>query len=811
MSTIPGQRRQSIISQIMAVLASGLWRVWRGLKYLFGALVALFFGLFLIFFTPFAIGNFVLSTPKVQAYRNLHPALPMCKEGLESGWTVLADANSDASASSERVDENAWVDPSNDENAAVAKNKDKPWSTLLRCALQRHVIPSRSGKKQIAYYLAFLEFKESGEPYSLAWNAENRDESISSEKLKDFLPNNYPELNRNEQIDALPITQLDVLRHHLINTPSNYVIVFAHGWRHDASIGDGNVADLRHYAAHAVRFLEQRCVTEGQYCDATVTAVYIGWRGARVNEASLKRYFGQSIGGFLGSFAAGATLFDRKPVSEQVAPGAISALRVLEKVALWPGASADDPKADSVNKMIVFGHSLGGNLFATGLQDDLTKSVRRHKHGETLPPVLGNLVVLINPAAEAAKWTAVQREVWSRIAYNTDSVTDINVVVESHAFFPSFQKPVIVSVTAALTFPSGGLRDGDCEWLNLKVGDHFVGERERIKKALEDQSGMFREDVDYDWATHDLFPAFKFDFRPLALWADRKVARIEGRLSPDKICNQNKADFLSRLKSEPLRTLESTPLRLLSRVARYFPFQNTNQELSHTIGNFDPLRPAGGVLVNKRLVPTAPFGTTHELFGFKRSEKHNSYASLADASIDCPPANHWLSRARQMQPPHGTNWDTRTLQECVHPATERVEQCPPAAQFLHGFNLAGQQPITRANDPFWNMRALDALSRHDGYRLSSFICAMNQLVMDDIVVPPSKPAGVAPVASEPGATKSDAAKPKASAGSDGAKSKSSESATTTPSRRKSSTQKLPSTRAPMPRSDATPPLPRPRP
>ena len=55
--------------------------------------------------------------------------------------------------------------------------------------------------------------------------------------------------------------------------------------------------------------------------------------------------------------------------------------------------------------------------------------------------------------------------------------------------------------------------------------------------------------------------------------------------------------------------------------------------------------------------------------------------------------------------------------------------------FLHGFNLAGQQPITRANDPFWNMRALDALMRHDGYKLSSFICAMNQLVMDDITLP----------------------------------------------------------------------------
>lgn len=548
--------RQSRILGVMALFAAGLRRVWRGMKFLFGALAGVFLGLILIFFLPFA----VLPTPKVKAYRNLHPALGICKEGLDNGWSILADPDS-----------------SNNENAAIAKDKSKPWDTLLRCALQRHVVPSKAGKKQLDYHLAFLEFKESGEPYSLVWRGEKGDESISSEKLNELLPKDYLELEYGEQIDAVPITQLDVLRHHLMKVPSNYVIVFAHGWRHDASIGDANVADLRLYAAHAVRFLEQRCETEGLYCDTKVTAIYIGWRGARVNEAFLRRYFGEAIGGSLGELSAIATLFDRKPVSEQIAPGAVSALHVLEKESLWPGASADNPKSGApINKMIVFGHSLGGNLFATGLQDDLVKLVRRHKPGEPLPPPLGNLVVLINPAAEAAKWTAVQREVWSRIAYNTDSVTDINIVAEGHRFFPSFQKPIIVSVTAALAFPSGGLRDGDCEWINLRVHDHFENQRENIKKALERHGGMWTDVVDYDWATHDLFPAFKFDFRPLALWADREVARIEGRLSQEKACERSDTGFLARLLSTPLQTIKSTPYRIASSLARYFPFQNTD-------------------------------------------------------------------------------------------------------------------------------------------------------------------------------------------------------------------------------------------
>lgn len=54
-------------------------------------------------------------------------------------------------------------------------------------------------------------------------------------------------------------------------------------------------------------------------------------------------------------------------------------------------------------------------------------------------------------------------------------------------------------------------------------------------------------------------------------------------------------------------------------------------------------------------------------------------------------------------------------------------------RFQHGLPFTGIAPITLGNDPFWNVRAFDnALSRHDGYRRSSFICALNQLVMDDI-------------------------------------------------------------------------------
>jgi hypothetical protein len=396
------------------------------------------------------IGIFVLSTPKDVAYRNFHVALPQCQQGLATGWTILAEIDPEK-AGHAGTPADDWIDSSNDELFAVAK--DQIWAKRLRCSLQRHIIPviaeaAPEVKKPIEYYLGFLEYQENGDPYSLVQDSAKGDEPVSI----DFLEKTIPGKNAKPTID-----QLDVLRRHLA-TGSNYVIAFVHGWRHDASIGDQNVADLRHYAAHAARFLAERCESENLYCDTRVTAIYIGWRGARVNENAMKNRFGV-IGEYLGDIAAAATLFDRKPVSEQVAPGAISALRTIESVLSARNADGNLRPDTPVNKMIVFGHSLGGNLLMTGLRDDLIKLVQRHNPRERLSSVLGNLVVLINPASEASKWTAVQRQVWNRIAFHTDENTPIDVVTRGHEFFPVGQKPVIISVTSALAFPAGGLRE----------------------------------------------------------------------------------------------------------------------------------------------------------------------------------------------------------------------------------------------------------------------------------------------------------------------------------------------------------------
>ncbi len=666
----------------------------------------------------------VLSTPKDRAYRDIDPNVTFCREGLEKGWTILADQGRARLGQAMQADDGGWADPTDDEAAVVAQ--DASWSGRFSCALQHHVVPSaKPDGRSLDYYLGFLELKEDGEPYALvSADAGSTEIQIDAAMLQHAAENQMRQ-QRMSASQVKPVqSQLDVLERHLA-TGSSFVLVFIHGWRHDAHVGDSNVADLRLYAAHVARFIRQRCPVDPSYCDMKVTAIYVGWRGARVDEPGLKHLFGDTIGGMIGTLSAGTTLFDRKPVSESVAPGAISALRGIEAV-LAPAGATDSRH----NRMLVVGHSLGGNMLATGLKDDLIKMVRRHQPGTMLPPVLGDLVVLVNPAAEATKWTAVQREVWTRTAFFTDAGTPTDVVIRDNEFFPDRQKPVVVSITAALAFPAGGLRAGDCAWIGLDLDDRFRAARARIRERLAATDTMFDSGVDYDWATHDLFPTFKFDFRPAAAYLDRLAAHFEGRQPAGQDCQTPRSPGL-------LTALETLPLRALAVVLGTFPFQVTAAEESHTIGNLDPPRPAAGVLADA-LPSAAPFGTTHELQGHHASgiEPHHPYATLADAAIDCPLSNRWLSRARAAQKQqYGLFWDSDIL-AAEEPGV--AGQGLPSAQFLQGLKLTGLAPITRANDPFWNMRAFDnALSRHDGYRLSSFICAVAQLVLDDTTGAPA--------------------------------------------------------------------------
>jgi hypothetical protein len=640
--------------------------VWRTLKFVGAALA-------LIAVTMF-FGDWLFSSPRDVPYRALSERAPPCQEGADRGWDVLASTDNKQVA--------------NDELSAIEK-KGPQWQMKLACVIQHHVIPyvaSDGTTRKLEYRLAFLEFHEDGKPYALR-------EPCSEDCADD----------RYGRVDIGKRSQLGAILNSIDSMGPHYVMVFVHGWRHDASIGDSNLADFRLYAAHVARFLEDRAILDPNTPKPQLTAIYVGWRGARTDETWLRRKFGV-FGKWIGGFLAVGTLFDRKPVSEAIAPSVLNALRAIDS-RLNIGRPIPDVGyvPTNKNKMIVFGHSLGGNLLITALREDLVKLVLKHVGGTYVQPVLGDLVVLINPAAEASKWIEMQRALWQRLALESAERRPLGEYVVAHRFFRRDQVPIIVSATATRDWPPGGYAETDCYkqiWRDARI-----------------------EGFEYDWATFDLFPFFKGDFRPLA----DTLERIALQRDPRNACDNTLTPWYRRIYM--------SPVYVVSQFLRVFPFMNTNPEESRTLGHLDP--PLGGGDITGNGLGGRPFGTTHELMGIepaldrtkrKRPGKRElplSYLDVTSPEAGCPVAKAWLLKARVHATlpdnPYGIAWNS-----------EGAGPDAPALKFRHGFEYPSRPPITRPNDPFWNVRAFDtALARHDGYLLSSFICAMNQFVMDD--------------------------------------------------------------------------------
>lgn len=691
--------------------------VWRALAR--GARFAVLAAVFILALV--GLGNFVLSTPG-DAARSLDPGSEICRDSMtRDGWDVLVPPVTDGRP--------AYV--ANDEWDAIDK-LGSVWRRRFACAIQRHAVPDYADpagtRRRLTYDLAFIEFQEDGKPHPLR--------QLCADGSAGCVDRGYGPVARADrhQIEGLLDHLCGVWRNGTCTGGPHYVIVFVHGWRHNAAIGDSNVSELRHYAAHVARFLADRKAAEPEAPEPRVTALFVGWRGARVDETRLRRALGKA-GEAIGTALALGTLFDRKPVSEAVAPAVYAGLRSIEQMLglTRPPAGREMPPANP-NRMIVFGHSLGGNMLATTLRDDLIKKVGRHDPGSYMAPPLGDLVVLINPASEATKWTDVQRAVWRRIAMSLSERRPGPDYGAGHDFFHAEQRPIVISATAARNWPPGGLRELDCDTTpagGLTDTSRRIGESRRLAA----------EGVDYDWATYDLFPAFKGDLRPVSDTIQRALLGDD----PQNACDDGQDSWGRRVVRWAIDQL------------RFVPFQQTDPEQTRTIGHYDPPRTPRGRLRGDRdksdYLSGRPFGTTHELRGRiagpERAvtrdglrEAPIDYEKIAGAQATCPSARNWLTLAREKQQgrypgAHAIAW-----------ASSDAEAFAPALNIQHGFSNAGLSPITRANDPFWNMRAFDtALARHDGYMLTSFICAMNQLVMDEVTgAPATTAAGAAPPA-----------------------------------------------------------------
>jgi len=669
------------------------------------------------------IAFFLIDTKRDVSYRYADLNSPACK-AQRNNVTALAAA-----------------DVNNDETSPKLNDEVKS-NSAFTCMLQLHALKplpgDGPGNPSLSYYLSFLEFAENGEP---AQNGADR--------------------------QPLKSAQLDVLLNHLQQQrqagKQNFVFAFIHGWREDARLGADDVANVRVMAAYLASFLQQRCLASGRYCNATVTAVYIGWRGARLNENYLPPT--------LGSYVAALTLFDRKPVSERIAPSVISALkridRTLDRKQVTGSAWYDEPR------LITIGHSLGGNMLAFGLKETMVDMVEHYpdfgaadNSKSLLTSPFGDLIVLLNPASEAENWTAIQRAFHRRIS------DDVKLKAVQSAY-STRQPPIYISMTASHYWPANDVQRTDIPVLDAAI---WADPKKLAKKKSRDHDNNnictsirifdaeYRPYYDYDTATYDLFPFYKWDFRPLA-------QTIAEKADPDPFdCND--ATFPTRPKVSPRPNVFLRVFyRLLADTLRNFPFMNTDITQTRTIGNLDPVRSPYGDLYNEDNPETDPatwYGTTHELLiNFENLTANNEtayqaiQARYADAAStdtsECAVVDGWLSAARSSRgvpgPAHlPVNWDSGYSNNSTDLIQIRPRPNDPefniGGQIRQTLFFSGMRDIAGANDPFWNMRAFQsAMTSHDGYVSYPLMCVMFQFVMDKITTDPVLSAPMAPPAS----------------------------------------------------------------
>jgi hypothetical protein len=205
----------------------------------------------------------------------------------------------------------------------------------------------------------------------------------------------------------------DVLNRQLRGQPA-VVVVFVHGWKHDASVCDHNLSCFR-------EVLEILSKAETHFAGSSrkprrVVGVYIGWRGGNISVEPAKEL----------------TFWSRKHTAHVIGDnGGVTAvierLRTIVKESRGEGRPA--PEGTS---LLMVGHSFGGALLysavATSLNADVGAAVQQ---GADVPipqaggrqtqgaltnrrPIIseypvrvetdGDLVILVNPAMEASRF-----------------------------------------------------------------------------------------------------------------------------------------------------------------------------------------------------------------------------------------------------------------------------------------------------------------------------------------------------------------------------------------------------------------------
>ncbi len=166
-------------------------------------------------------------------------------------------------------------------------------------------------------------------------------------------------------------------------------VVFAHGWLNNAAPDNGNLENFQKMLIRIAQ--DDRKICEKHGCAGRrVVGVYLAWRGL---SATVQPFRALSF-------------WNRKSRAHRVGQdGATEILTELGKIK----AGGGDMK--SKNRLILVGHSFGGALIYSATQQLLMKDAAYQPGAErSVLRTAANLVILVNPAFEAARFTSLHEK-----------------------------------------------------------------------------------------------------------------------------------------------------------------------------------------------------------------------------------------------------------------------------------------------------------------------------------------------------------------------------------------------------------------
>src|SRR5262249_22226914 len=130
-------------------------------------------------------------------------------------------------------------------------------------------------------------------------------------------------------------------------------IVFVHGWKHNAHESDDNVD---HFREALLRLSEtEYALSQAQHQPARrIVGIYLGWRGESISLPVIENL----------------TFWDRKNTAHKVGHGEVT--EVLNRIdQLRQVKDAQSPGGSSRSRLIVVGHSFGGAVVFSALEQIL--------------------------------------------------------------------------------------------------------------------------------------------------------------------------------------------------------------------------------------------------------------------------------------------------------------------------------------------------------------------------------------------------------------------------------------------------------